>query len=63
MFFGWKAFKCLNLPSEDSSVGEGFTRAGINLLIMVFSRAPLLLEERASKLVEARRSVSTGLAL
>lgn len=40
---GWKAFKCLSLPSEDSSWGEGFTWAGINLLIMVLSKAQLLL--------------------
>lgn len=54
---------CLSLPSEGSSLGEGFTQAGINLLIMVLNRAQLLLEERASKPVEIRRSVSTGLAL
>lgn len=63
MFVGWKVFKCLNLPSEDSSLGEGFTRAGINLLIVVLSRAHVLLEEHASKLVGVRRSVSAALAL
>lgn len=60
MLVGWKAFKCLSLPSEDSSLREGFTRAGITLLIMALSRAQLLLEEHASKPVEVRRSVSTG---
>lgn len=63
MLVGWKAFKCLSLPSEDSSLREGFTRAGINLLITALSRAQLLLEEHASKPVEVCRSVSTGLAL
>lgn len=63
MLVGWKAFKCLSVPTENSSLGEGFTRAGINLLTMALSKAQLLLEERASKPVEVCRSVSTGLAL
>lgn len=45
MLVGCKAYKCLSLPSEDSSLGEGFTWAGINLLDVVLSRAQLLLEK------------------
>lgn len=55
--------RCLSLPREDSSLGERYTQTGINLLIMVLSRAQLLLEEHASKPVEAHGSVSTGLVL
>jgi len=63
MLVGCKTFKGLSLPSEDSSLGEGFTWAGINLLIIMLSRDQLLPEERASKLLEVCRSVSTGLVL
>lgn len=63
MFGGHKAFGCLHLPSEDPSVGELFTQAGINAPTTVLSRAQPLLEGCAARPAEARRCVPAGSVL